>query len=115
MAPSLRAPMTASLLAPQPCSNKNAGQEAFSLASALSGTPLEHAGHAALDLGALQRHLTQPDVVERLDPLAPGVDLRLVHVAGGGGVLEEQRQREPLRSEEHTSELQSRGHLVCRR
>src|SRR5690625_4280622 len=28
--------------------------------------------------------------------------------------LEKQRNRELLRSEEHTSELQSRGHLVCR-
>ena len=51
---------------------------------------------AALDLGALERHLAQADVVDRLDALAPRVDLRLVDVAGGGGVLEEQRQRQAL-------------------
>src|SRR5437870_8466483 len=34
---------------------------------------------------------------------------------GTGQLAEALRQKEPrLRSEEHTSELQSRGHLVCR-
>src|SRR5215208_8534116 len=33
--------------------------------------------------------------------------------AGGGGASRRARPRGP-RSEEHTSELQSRGHLVCR-
>src|SRR5699024_5032609 len=54
------------------------------------------AGDATLDLGALDRHLPQADVVEGLDALAPGVDLRTVHVAGRGGGGEEQREAEPL-------------------
>src|SRR5699024_4924485 len=54
------------------------------------------AADAAFDLGALDRHLPQTGVVEGLDALAPGVDLRLVDVWRGGGVLEEQRQRQPL-------------------
>src|SRR5690625_5945499 len=33
---------------------------------------------------------------------------------GRGGGARQQRHRDRLRSEEHTSELQSRGHLVCR-
>src|SRR5574340_1235104 len=59
-------------------------------------TGSQHAGDAVLHLGPLEGHLTQPDVVQRLDPLAPRVDLRLVQVPGGGGVLEEQRQRQAL-------------------
>src|SRR5207253_10077837 len=37
-------------------------------------------------------------------------------VLGRGGAARDRtdRERERLRSEEHTSELQSRGHLVCR-
>src|SRR5659263_432296 len=56
----------------------------------------EHARDAVLDLGALERLLTQADVVERLDALAPRVDLRLVDVARRDGVLEEQRQGQSL-------------------
>src|SRR5689334_3048383 len=37
-------------------------------------TALQHAGHASLHFCAFQRHLPQPDVVQRLDALAPGVD-----------------------------------------
>src|SRR2546422_3561943 len=42
--------------------------------------------------------------------------LRLVRSGqgGGGGLGPDLRQRQRLRSEEHTSELQSRLHLVCR-
>ena len=32
---------------------------------------LEHAGYAALNLGALKSHLTQTDVVDGLDALTP--------------------------------------------
>src|SRR5690625_6225328 len=35
-------------------------------------------------------------------------------VSGGRVTVTTAVQAEPLRSEEHTSELQSRGHLVCR-
>src|SRR5699024_2636949 len=38
----------------------------------------EHARDAALDLGPLERQLAQADVVDRLDPLPPRVDLCLV-------------------------------------
>src|SRR5439155_9927545 len=39
-----------------------------------------------------------------------GAHLRIVHVIGNRG----DREGSLRRSEEHTSELQSRGHLVCR-
>ena len=47
---------------------------------------LQHAADAIFHLGAFQRHLPDPDVVQRLDALAPGIDLPLVDVTGGGGV-----------------------------
>src|SRR5690554_693687 len=53
----------------------------------------ERATDAVLHLGAHQGLLTQPDVVQRLDALAPGVDLGPVQVTGGNAVLEEQGQR----------------------
>src|SRR5699024_4925244 len=56
----------------------------------------QHAADATLHLSAFQRELPQPDVVQGLDALAPGVDLRLVHLAGGHSVLEEQREAQPL-------------------
>src|SRR5450830_921970 len=56
----------------------------------------EHARDAVLDLGALERLLAQADVVQRLDALAPRVDLRLVDVARRDRVLEEQRQGQAL-------------------
>src|SRR5437870_10080264 len=49
-------------------------------------------------------------------PIMPGV-LMIEAMAQTGGILllQEVPDREKkLRSEEHTSELQSRGHLVCR-
>src|SRR5690625_4790161 len=57
---------------------------------------LKRAAHAALRLGALERLLADADVVQRLDALAPRVDLRPVEVPGGGGVHEEQREGEAL-------------------
>src|SRR5690606_27394272 len=62
----------------------------------IRGCASQHAADALGHVGPLERHLPQADVVDRLDALAPCVDLRLVDVAGGGGVLEEQRQRQPL-------------------
>ena len=52
----------------------------------------QHAADAALDLGARQRHLAQPDVVERLDALAPGVDLGPVDITRRGRVREDWRR-----------------------
>src|SRR2546422_6972330 len=45
------------------------------------------------------------------DPLRPAVEPRAAHPAGGP---DRSRRIAPCRSEEHTSELQSRLHLVCR-
>src|SRR5690554_8184192 len=42
------------------------------------------------------------------------VDLRHIGIASGRWHYRPRRQRPMLRSEEHTSELQSRPHLVCR-
>ena len=56
----------------------------------------QHARDAAGDLRALKRLLADSHVVERLDALAPGVDVVAVDVARGHGVREEQREREPL-------------------
>src|SRR5256886_16911190 len=57
-----------------------------------------------------------PRAAERNDPrreeaLAVGVDALLEHDAGGAVQL---RHDDALRSEEHTSELQSQSNLVCR-
>src|SRR2546422_5214851 len=53
--------------------------------------------------------------LERRDLRQPGADLRRVHVAVHGGDGRDRLELdEDLRSEEHTSELQSRLHLVCR-
>src|SRR5439155_21078657 len=56
--------------------------------------------HDALPIYFAQRHRA---LVERVE-----------QGAGRIGPGEEQTQRRGARSEEHTSELQSRGHLVCR-
>src|SRR5690554_7758124 len=66
---------------------------------------LPHARQVALDVarvagGPVEGRREQPD-----EPVLPPHQV-LVHVAHGGAA--------PLRSEEHTSELQSRPHLVCR-
>src|SRR3989442_5507421 len=45
--------------------------------------------------------------------IAPAVEVRLAEGLLGAHVLD-RADREPGRSEEHTSELQSRPHLVCR-
>src|SRR5439155_19965177 len=84
--------------------------------------------HDALPI-SLKSHVDALPDAERLDimarhglPLA-GVDMRIVDEDGreipwDGATMGELQVRGPwvadLRSEEHTSELQSRGHLVCR-
>src|SRR5690606_39938184 len=53
---------------------------------------------------------------ENVDAAGPGLRQRLAHDGGGdAGDLDVHLQRgDALRSEEHTSELQSRENLVCR-
>src|SRR5439155_9365962 len=50
-------------------------------------------------------------VLHRERVLAPGV---AVVVRDRGGQVDQALEVDEVRSEEHTSELQSRGHLVCR-
>src|SRR5690606_17818443 len=64
--------------------------------SSWSNRRSEHARNATVHLGALERELAQADVVDRVDALAPRVDLGPVEVARGRGVLEEQRQGKAL-------------------
>src|SRR2546422_6344311 len=60
-------------------------------------------------------HDAQLDLVVELDGLARSDDRVSRAVDGAGRLDEEQRlRRQRQRSEEHTSELQSRLHLVCR-
>src|SRR5437870_6498915 len=47
-------------------------------------------------------------------PMGPALGLTLLTFGGGVTVKGRPLLAVPLRSEEHTSELQSRGHLVCR-
>src|SRR3712207_8475067 len=44
----------------------------------------------------------------------PGQQRELVHAAAGDGPGRARRWRDVTRSEEHTSELQSRQYIVCR-
>ena len=57
---------------------------------------LKHAGDTVFNFCAFECCLTNTDVIDGLDALAPCVDLGLVDVTCGGGVLEEQRQRQTL-------------------
>src|SRR5437870_10374834 len=56
-------------------------------------------------------HHDQRTLVRREEFHQPSlrVDVEVVR-----GLIEQEQIRSPERSEEHTSELQSRGHLVCR-
>src|SRR5690625_5847650 len=47
-------------------------------------------------------------------PISPESDIEFVEIMGKDGELAIDNERLKGRSEEHTSELQSRGHLVCR-
>src|SRR3712207_8762034 len=70
--------------------------------------------HAALELGArFQVALAQPLGVGG-QQLVGEVGRLLQRLAGLAHVLDGERLGELLRSEEHTSELQSRQYLVCR-
>src|SRR5437870_7529917 len=66
-------------------------------------TAREVLGQARVDAGIRVRDLTEPQVA------------KIREVIDRGFTVEGDLRREiALRSEEHTSELQSRGHLVCR-
>src|SRR5690625_5319889 len=61
----------------------------------------------------------QSDLVLGESQARDGQDLLGKHFPGGSGspanvVVEQDKLQDVARSEEHTSELQSRGHLVCR-
>src|SRR5690625_1712881 len=73
-----------------------AGAAVLSAARGSRGGLSERATDAVLHLCARQRLLPQADVVEGLDALAPGVDVRPVQVPGGDRVLEEQREAQAL-------------------
>src|SRR5690606_40248592 len=74
----------------------------------------------SFSLAAERLHLTQPAVSKRLAALEAQLDVRLFDRLGREiGLTEAGRALLPrayqiLRSEEHTSELQSRENLVCR-
>jgi hypothetical protein len=53
---------------------------------------LEHAADAVFDFGTLEGRLTNTDIVNGFDALAPSVDLASVDITSGGSVLEEQCQ-----------------------
>src|SRR5439155_26252727 len=79
---------------------------------------VQQAGGSDNDAVATATALTAETIaraLERWTPLPNGPEIELV-ISGGGArnpVLVE-LLAEDGRSEEHTSELQSRGHLVCR-
>src|SRR3712207_8402799 len=59
--------------------------------------------------------LSQVDVLLGDEPLRPAAALDLEHLAAGLRRRAQEPDADPrLRSEEHTSELQSRQYLVCR-
>src|SRR3712207_7012660 len=66
---------------------------------------------------SLRRVVPSPDPKELLDGHTLGMLLNegaIVVVNGGGGIPMVRRDGQLTRSEEHTSELQSRQYLVCR-
>src|SRR3989442_4815548 len=79
-------------------------------------TTLFRSVHAALEQPHLHRERGVAGVIHRLathgqHQAARGGGVRPVLVPGYGAAV---KRRDELRSEEHTSELQSRPHLVCR-
>src|SRR5690625_6753721 len=75
------------------------------LAISALATELKNKGHDVIGLGVGEPDFNTPDYIIQAGKEA--MDQGLTKYTPSGGVLE-------LRSEEHTSELQSRGHLVCR-
>src|SRR5437660_9518502 len=63
---------------------------------------------AADELGWLRQGVDDQEVRGLLEEYLPSVEFALFRS------LTEEREFDARRSEEHTSELQSRGHLVCR-
>src|SRR5690554_7322484 len=78
----------------------------------------EMAGEVALDMDIYMRTLGVPNIIkERYESMSPELKAYLQSYANGvNAYIETHKKRLPLelRSEEHTSELQSRPHLVCR-
>src|SRR5690625_4490670 len=79
--------------------------------------------HKSYSKAAEVLHITQPTVTSRIKSLEKGLDCKLFKRIGHDISLTKQGLMfveyaenilTYMRSEEHTSELQSRGHLVCR-
>src|SRR5690625_6789302 len=71
-------------------------------------------GHATAEMSALSLHDALPISVGRCPPASAECPGRGAPDRGAVAALGRCRPVAPDRSEEHTSELQSRGHLVCR-
>src|SRR5690625_5758722 len=55
-----------------------------------------------------------PETIVNIDNLKPGDEISREFNVTNNGTLDIEKVLLETRSEEHTSELQSRGHLVCR-
>src|SRR2546422_479122 len=86
-------------------------------ADVMKGGPAEtaglRAGDVVVELNGTRIHEV-PDLQRRVAGLAPGARVRVVVVRDGARQPATVTLGEMPRSEEHTSELQSRLHLVCR-
>src|SRR5437660_5883192 len=78
-------------------------------------------GALALDIALGVGGLPRGRIVEVFGPESSGKSTLAMHVVAeaqrNGGIcayIDAEHAMDPVRSEEHTSELQSRGHLVCR-
>src|SRR5690625_4513973 len=89
----------------------------------VEATKFTEVGYVGRDVDSIVRDLVQASYVmvenemklQVVDSAAAGAKERLLDALLPGGSEEGRaRMRALLRSEEHTSELQSRGHLVCR-
>ena len=79
--------------APAPAHMQSGGRFPGPRTTRQTGVTSQHAGHAALDLRALQGHLAQAHVVQGLNALLPRVDVGLVQVTRRHRVRVEQRER----------------------
>src|SRR5690625_6533439 len=84
-----------------------AGKNSIGLVKMLSDSRCLDLTRSFVELLQLQNSL-QRKAAQAFRTVAPGVEIPAVAIAG------QALGRNNPRSEEHTSELQSRGHLVCR-